>query len=354
MTERILITGGCGFIGAAIADHLVKESTSREVVAFDNLSGRGCDYRLNNLEKLGVSTIQGDVRNARDLEEAGRCDVIVCCAAEASVLAGRGDGARRVWETNLVGTANSIECARKWRSRVIFLSSSRVYPIRQLEGLPLELQAERFELPGDAEGVGWSWEGISEDFPLSGRRSLYGATKLASELLLEEFSEEEGLGVAVNRCGVIAGPGQIGGVEQGFVSLWVARHIYGGALAYQGWGGTGMQVRDVLHVRDLCELISAQLVRLQSDDYRVYNVGGGRTNSVSLFELTRICEAATQRSVDVGRSYEPSPLDIRFFVTDTREVRSEISWSPSRSVEKCVEDIAGWLLRERAVLESLF
>src|SRR5438477_348415 len=117
--------------------------------------------------------------------------------------------------------------------------------------------------------------GISEEFPLSGARSLYGATKLASELFIEEYAYAYGLRAVVDRCGVLAGPWQMGKVDQGFVALWVARHLFEGRLSYIGFGGSGKQVRDVLHVDDLCDLVTRQIARLDDVGGEVFNVGGG-------------------------------------------------------------------------------
>ena len=151
---------------------------------------------------------------------------------------------------------------------VIFLSSSRVYPIARLRALPLERRGERLAVPDDASGPGWSADGITTEFPLSGFRSMYGATKLASELLLEDIARCTACRTVINRCGVIAGPWQMGKVDQGFLVLWAARHLYGGPLSYTGFGGDGLQVRDVLHVDDLCDLVRLQMAALRSTPAR--------------------------------------------------------------------------------------
>jgi CDP-paratose 2-epimerase len=124
--------------------------------------------------------------------------------------------------------------------------------------------------------------GISEEFPVVGRgfRSLYGSTKRASELFIEEYVENFGFPAIVNRCGVIAGAGQFGKTDQGVFTLWVARHLFGRELQYTGFGGTGKQVRDVLHPADLFRLVALENDRLESLQGRLYAVGGGCTGSV--------------------------------------------------------------------------
>ena len=138
---------------------------------------------------------------------------------------------------------------------MVFLSTSRIYPIAPLRELPLVPAKSRFVIPASNTGPGWSARGITENFPLIGSRSLYGATKLCSELIIAEYVALYGLRAVINRCGVLTGPWQMGKVDQGFVVLWAARHLFGGALSYNGFGGAGLQVRDVLHVEDLYRLI---------------------------------------------------------------------------------------------------
>ena len=121
----------------------------------------------------------------------------------------------------------------------------------------------------------------------------------------------------INRCGVLAGPWQMGKVDQGVITLWVARHVFGLPLKYIGYGGLGKQVRDVLHVNDLFDLIVLQMSSPESWDGRIYNVGGGREVSVSLLELTELCRRATGREVPIGRvpetfSRQPSHLPERY------------------------------------------
>src|SRR5690606_37641735 len=88
---------------------------------------------------------------------------------------------------------------------------------------------------------------------------LYGATKLSAEHMIEEFADSFGLAAVINRCGVIAGPWQMGKVDQGVFSWWLLSHLFGRDLAYIGHGGTGKQVRDLLHIDDLVDLVSLQL-----------------------------------------------------------------------------------------------
>ena len=106
--------------------------------------------------------------------------------------------------------------------------------------------------------------GVAEDFPLAGARTLYGSTKLAAELLIEEYRAAYGLRAVVNRCGVVAGPWQMGKVDQGVFTYWMLAHHFRRPLSYIGFGGSGKQVRDLLHVEDLIELLDEQAPRSAS------------------------------------------------------------------------------------------
>ena len=129
-------------------------------------------------------------------------------------------------------------------ARAVFIPSGRSI------GSGYEEQSTRFVWTTEQNAPGFSAEGIAEDFALNGARSLYGATKLAAELLLQEYAYSYRMPVLVNRCALLAGPWQMGKVDQGVITLWVARHAYGLPLRYTGFGGQGKQVRDVLHIED--------------------------------------------------------------------------------------------------------
>jgi len=244
----ILVTGGAGFVGSNLAIAF-KNDTGGRVVAMDNLKRRGSELNIGRLRKNGVEFIHGDIRNKEDFEPVGKVDTVVECSAEPSVMAGIGSSPDYLINTNLMGTVNCLEFARKRASTFLFLSTSRVYPVETINSLNVRETETRFELLDDQPVRGASSRGISEEFPLDGARTLYGATKLCSELLIREYVNTYGLKAVVNRCGLITGPWQMGKVDQGVIVLWVARHHYGMPLSYIGYGGKGKQVRDMIDVR---------------------------------------------------------------------------------------------------------
>ena len=355
MTEycRILVTGGAGFIGSSLAIALKRDCPKATVISLDNLRRRGSELSLRRLRAEGIVFQHGDIRNPEDIAEAGTFDLLVDCSAEPSVHAGYGGNPSYVINTNLVGTLNCLEAARAYRADIVFLSTSRVYPIEPLRALPLIEEGERLAISADYRGTGWSRIGITTDFPLAGYRSLYGATKLASELVAHEYGAMYGLRIIINRCGVLTGPWQMGKVDQGFVVLWAARHLYGGELAYMGFGGRGLQVRDILHVDDLYDLLVRQLADIETHKGCVYNVGGGLSVSVSLAELTRACSAYTGRRAVISAQPETRTADIPYYVTDNTAVTDATGWRPSRMVSTILDDIFCWLTDNRQQLEPI-
>jgi CDP-paratose 2-epimerase len=351
---RLLITGGAGFVGSSLALAFRRDHPAGRIIAFDNLRRRGSELTLPRLRAAGIEFVHGDVRNPADLAAVGPFDVLVECAAEPSVHAGYGEGPDYVVGTNLVGTFHCLEAARRSNALVLFLSTSRVYPIAGLRALPVEPVSWRLDLPPGAEGPGWSAAGVTTEFPMAGSRSLYGASKLASEHLAEEYAALYGLGVVVNRCGVLAGPGQMGKVDQGFVALWCARHLFGGTLAYSGFGGEGRQVRDVLHVADLYALLARQLASLRPGSYSLFNAGGGAGNAVSLAELTALCAARGDCPLAIGGQPETRAADIPWYVTDNAAVTAATGWAPRIGLADLVDDVFAWLRDDRAALEPIF
>ena len=341
--DTVVITGGAGFVGSSLALGIRKRRPGTIVLVIDNLKRRGSELNLPRLREAGVKFIHGDIRNPEDFDIVGGADLIIECSAEPSVLAGYNGSPSYVINTNLTGTIACIEFARKCKAGLIFLSTSRVYPIATLNSLEYVEEDTRFVLLPDQPFPGASEHGIAENFPLTGTRSMYGATKLCSEMILHEFMQMYGLKGIINRCGVISGPWQMGKVDQGVIVHWVARHLYGGPLQYIGYGGYGKQVRDVLHVTDLLELILHQIEHLDELNGQTFNVGGSEINSISLQELTYFCQEITGKSIDIGRESADRPADVRIYITDNSKVTSATGWRPKKDIRTVVDDICRWL-----------
>jgi CDP-paratose 2-epimerase len=176
-----------------------------------------------------------------------------------------------------------------------------------------------------------------------GHRTLYGATKLAAELLIEEYRAGQGVPAVIDRCGVIAGPWQMGKVDQGVFTHWLLAHHFQRPLTYIGFGGAGKQVRDLLHVEDLVDLVERQLLDTESWDRRTVNVGGGRDCSLSLRETTAICRELTGNEVPIEPVAETREGDVPIYLSDCAKLFELDEWRPRRGAEEVLSDIHRWV-----------
>jgi CDP-paratose 2-epimerase len=350
---EILITGGAGFVGANLAIKLKDSNSHYSITCLDNFKRRGSELNLPRLKAAGIDFVHGDIRNKDDLKSLKNTDLIVECSAEPSVLAGLDGSPDYLVQTNLVGTYNCLEYARAQQCGFIFLSTSRVYPIKTINSLNYRESKTRFDLEEEQDVLGASRKGFSEDFPLKGARSLYGTTKLASELLIDEYRDFYDLKAIVNRCGVISGPWQMGKVDQGVLVYWIAAHLLSKPLTYFGYSGSGKQVRDVIHIEDLFQLIDFQINNLNDFNGKTYNVGGGLEHSFSLLELTELARELTGVTMDVKADPSERVADLKLYLTDNTLVEKETGWSPSISVRDTVQDVITWMKPRLEELRSI-
>jgi CDP-paratose 2-epimerase len=345
---RLLITGGAGFVGSNLAVSLASRHPEWEVIALDNLYRKGSELNLPRLEAAGVEFVRGDVREPADLAALPEISALVECSAEPSVMSGIDGDTSYLLHTNLTGAYNCLELARRDGAFFVFLSTSRVYPVAPQVELNLEEGETRFEIAAEQDVAGVSPAGISEEFPLQGARTLYGTTKLAAELLIEEYRAAFGLPAVADRCGVIAGPWQMGKVDQGVFTHWMLAHHFRNPLSYIGFGGHGKQVRDLLHVEDLVDLVERQLMNSAAWDGRTVNVGGGRECSLSLLETTEICQRLTGNKVPIAPVPETRAGDVPVYLSDCARLFGLDEWRPQRSAEQVLADIHDWIAADEA------
>jgi CDP-paratose 2-epimerase len=340
---HVVVTGGAGFVGSSVAIALAGRHPDWRVVALDNLKRRGSELNLPRLREAGVEFSHGDVRSPGDLMALDRTDALIECSAEPSALTGVDGHTDYAVQANLLGAYHCLELARRDGAQFIFLSTSRVYPVKALGAVRYREADTRFELVDEQELEGVSSAGISERFPLAGARTLYGATKLAGELLAAEYDESFGLRTVINRCGVLAGPWQMGKVDQGVFTFWALHHHFGLPLRYLGFGGSGKQVRDLLHIDDFVDLVDEQLGHPDVWAGTTVNVGGGVDRSLSLVETTEICRELTGKAVPVEGLDEPRPGDVPIYVSDCDLLYRRTSWRPTRSAGEVLEEIVAWV-----------
>jgi len=355
MYSHALVTGGAGFVGTSLALALKRSKPQMRVTALDNLRRRGSELNLERLAHEDVIFLHGDVRSPEDLAAITPApDLILECSAEPSAQAGYGASAAYLVETNLVGCFRCLELARRVKADFIFLSTSRVYPYGLLNALRFEEQETRFSLAREQVIAGASESGVSEGFPLEGPRSLYGMTKLAAELMVAEYADAYGLRFIINRCGLITGPHQMGKSDQGVMALWVAAHYFKRPLTYIGFDGKGKQVRDLLHIDDLCDLVLDQVHNFSAYEGQVFNVGGGAARNLSLTETTQLCREITGNRIEIASLPENRPADVRIYVTDHRKVSGVRGWHPKRDARTVLSDICQWIRSDEARLKPFF
>ena len=251
----------------------------------------------------------------------------------------------RVINTNLIGTINILKKAKIDRSKIIFLSSSRVYSIKGINNL-IKKKILKKDLVIKKM--------FDENSSIDGPKTIYGVTKLASEMFIEEFSYAFKIKYIINRCGVISGPLQFGKQDQGFVSLWIWRHMIQKKLNYIGYGGFGHQVRDVLHINDLCNLISIQIQKFNKLNNALYTVGGSKKSYTSLKRLTEICQKITGNKLLMSKIKKTSIYDIPYFITNNSKVTKTYKWKPKKNIYNIVEDTYMWLKNNKSILKKYF
>ena len=339
---RLLITGVCGFVGSQLAERLPESMEGLHVVGMDNLIRPGAETNRTRIEKLGVEYVHGDLRSASDIDGLPACDWVIDAAANPSVLAGlSGAGSsRRLFEHNLSGFGNLLEYCREHKAGLLLLSSSRVYSIPALTAIPLRVQDQAFTLDLAATlPQGLTANGIGIDFSTAAPVSLYGATKLASEIMALEYGSAFEFPVWITRCGVLAGAGQFGTPSQGIFAYWVNAHLRRRPLHYIGFQGAGHQSRDAIHPRDLAALLIAQMRTARSDGPRVYTAGGGPLNTMSLAQLTAWCDARFGPQTP-AIDPKPRPYDIPWMVMDNTKAAEDFDWQVKISLPAILEEIA--------------
>lgn len=340
---RVLITGICGFVGSNLAQCLLEAIEGVEIFGIDSLIRRGSEFNRRSLPESGCKIVHGDIRSRSDLDQLPPVDWVIDAAANPSVSAGVAGSvsSRQLVEHNLLGTVNVLEYCRRYSTGFILLSTSRVYSIPILDSLRLSRIGNRFD--PDTTGtlpIGISPDGIAENFSTAAPISLYGATKLSSEVLALEYGRTFQFPVWINRCGVLAGAGQFGTAEQGIFSFWIHAWRTRPQLSYIGFGGKGFQVRDALHPRDLAALVAEQIRDSDTTKLdRIWNIGGGLMNSMSLAELSEWCGRRFAKR-QVEQHLDVRPFDVPWIVMNAALAKTRWGWQPRVRLEEILKEIA--------------
>ena len=166
-------------------------------------------------------------------------------------------------------------------------------------------------------------------------------------MLIQEFAFLFNIKFIINRCGVISGPLQFGKQDQGFVSLWIWNHLVKKNMKYIGYGGHGNQIRDVLHIEDLCNLIFIQIKKINKINNKIFTVGGSNKSYTSLVMLTELCEKITNNKIKFKKIMKTSKYDIPYYISNNKIITKTYNWRPKKTMKEIVEDIYIWLLKNK-------
>ncbi|MDH7507802.1 MAG: NAD-dependent epimerase/dehydratase family protein [Methanomassiliicoccales archaeon] len=337
---KVVVTGGAGFIGSHASEYFAIKG--HEVVAFDNLSrarllrkrNRFVDYNWKYLSSFeNIKLIDGDVRVAKEISGVcGDADLIVHTAAQTAVTTSLLDP-RTDFRVNLLGTFNVLEAARKAKSNptVIFTSTNKVYG-SNVNMLPIIEKEKRYDFADEGRS------GVDETLSIDGcEHTPYGCSKLAADIYVQDYAQTYGVRTAVFRMSCIYGTRQFGVEDQGWVAWFIIAHLTGRKITIYG---DGKQTRDILFVEDLVRAFDYFMNR--GPKHGVYNIGGGKENTVSLIELIDLIERRSGRRFDmVFSSWRPG--DQKVYISDISKARSEFDWQPLIGVKEGVNRVYDWV-----------
>ena len=325
--KKIFITGICGFVGSSLANFYYKKNY--RISGIDNLSRKGGYKNFLKLKKIGIKVFKGDLCNKNSLnsilKRKYKFDSLIHCAAYTSVLDGTNIiNSKKLYENNILSTLNSLELANHFNSNFIYISSSRVYSIDALNNINLRFK-KIYKPINNSENL--TNGGVNENFPTKPPLSLYGSSKIICENMIQEYCILKKIPFVINRCGLLAGKGQLYKNDQGIISFWINSWKNNKSLNYIGFGGRGYQTRDCLHPNDLATLISLQIKKIKKLKLknRIFNVSGGSESAFSLKELSNwCCKNIFLRKINgtkKGRIF-----DAKWIVLDNSKARKEFKW----------------------------
>jgi CDP-paratose 2-epimerase len=335
MTQKIFITGGAGFIGSNLANYFLNKGY--EVTVFDNLSRKGTEKNLEWLKtnhKTNFEFIKDDIRNFDSLCKATRdVDIIFHIAAQVAVTTSV-KNPRNDFEINALGTFNVLDAARQNDSDpiIIFTSTNKVYG-NNVNKIPLIEKNMRYEFDDPKYK-----DGITEDFSTDAdEHTPYGSSKYAADIYVRDFSSIYDLKNVIFRMSCIYGTRQFGNEDQGWVSYFIISSFFNKPLVLYG---DGKQVRDVLFVDDLVRAFELACQNIKKTKGKVYNIGGGIKNTISLLELLNLL-----KNLGLNPKYKFAdwrPADQKVYISNIMKA-TEFGWKPKISPQEGVKKLLEWV-----------
>lgn len=339
---KVLVTGGCGFLGSHVCEFYAKKGA--QVVAYDNMTKHEFertdfdtekvrDFNWDFLKNSGITLVKADVRNYEELvDHTNGCDYIIHTAAQPAMTISWEDPRLDI-TTNVMGTFNVLEAARKLKIPVACCATIHVYGNKINEELK-ECSTRYLREP----------ENIDENYPtLGGSLSPLHASKAASDIYAKTYMDTYQLEVASFRLTGIYGTRQFGGEDHGWVANFAIKSILNQPITIFG---TGKQVRDIIDATDVCAAFDAFYKTRKSG---IYNIGGGIKSSISLLECINLIEAIIKDRPIVKFAPERY-ADLRYFICDISRAKNQLGWQPKILPREGVAKLIDWLKKNRNVL----
>ena len=335
---KILVTGGCGFLGSNLVSYGILKGF--DITVFDNLSRKGASKNLIWLESIGEFTYKhGDIRNKNDVETVirfGDFDAIFHLAGQVAMTTSI-ENPQKDFEVNTMGTLNVLEAVRKYsqKTAVFYSSTNKVYG--DLEQYNYIENSTRYICKEFSKG-------FSEVTPLD-FRSPYGCSKGAADQYMLDYNRIFGLKTVVFRHSSMYGGRQYASSDQGWVG-WFCEKAFEKKRNSKSpiftISGNGKQVRDILHADDMISLYYTCLEKINVVSGHSFNIGGGMQQSLSLLELFEILE----NKLNIKLTYKKLPFrksDQKVFVADINKITKLTGWEPKVTSLNGITRMIEWI-----------
>lgn len=335
---KILITGGCGFLGSNLSAYALKKEMN--LIIFDNLSRLGSSENLAWLKTHGeFKFVHGDTRNSNDilpLIAKEKPDVIFHVAGQVAMTTSI-ENPRRDFEINALGTLNILEAVRQFSSNssIIYSSTNKVYgDLEEYHYTETDTRYICDEYPN----------GYNEKISLS-FHSPYGCSKGAADQYMLDYARIYGLKTIVFRHSSMYGGRQFATYDQGWIGWFCQKALEikeNATTEPLTISGTGKQVRDVLYADDMVNLYFLAAENIEKAQGKVFNIGGGYKNSLSLLELFAFLES----ELNIKMKYKKMPWrssDQKVFVADITKATNYFDWQPKISAKEGIRKMIKWV-----------